>query len=147
MLGRLTTALLLATLSTVTQGRPDAEQELADIQQRLAQAWRAADRQAIERLIAADWTVTGPDGRVSTRAEVLRDVFETRVHRIASLEIDNVHVRVFGEAAVITGRTRGRGSYRDAAYDATIRFTDVFVRRGGEWQAVASHASLLTAGR
>ena len=107
MLGRLTAALLLATLSTVTQGRPDAEQELADIQQRLAQAWRAADRQAIERLIAADWTVTGPDGRVSTRAEVLRDVFETRVHRIASLEIDNVHVRVFGEAAVITGRTRG----------------------------------------
>ena len=30
-----------------------------------------------------------------------------------------------------------------AGYDVVIRFTDVFVRRDGSWQAVASHASLL----
>jgi hypothetical protein len=28
-------------------------------------------------------------------------------------------------------------------YDVRIRFTDVFALRGGQWRAVASHASLL----
>ncbi len=120
-------------------------QELADIQQQLAKAWVAGDRAAIERIIAPDWSVTGTDGRVGGRADVLRDVFETKVHRISVLEIDDVSVRVFGETAVVTGRTHGRGEYSNVPYDVTLRFTDVFVRRDGRWQAVASHASLLTA--
>jgi ketosteroid isomerase-like protein len=120
-------------------------QELAEIQQRLAEAWVASDRAAIERIVASDWTVTGPDGRVSTRGDVLREVFDTKVHCITSLLIDDVRVRVFGDAAVVTGRTHGRGEYGKVPYDVVIRFTDVFVRREGRWQAVASHASLLTA--
>jgi hypothetical protein len=75
---------------------------------------------------------------------VLRDAFETNVHRITAIEMDDVRVRVFGEAAVVTGRTHGRVAYGNVPYDVTIRFTDVFVRREGRWQAVASHASLLT---
>jgi len=30
------------------------------------------------------------------------------------------------------------------AYDTRLRFTDVFAKRDGQWQAIASHASLLT---
>src|SRR5215216_4623673 len=120
-----------------------SNQELTDIQQQLAKAWMAGDRAAIERIIAPDWSVTGTDGRVSTRADVLRDVFETKVHHITLVEIDNVSVRVFGDGAVVTGRTHGRGEYSNVPYDVTLRFTDVFVRHDGRWQAVASHASLL----
>ena len=102
------------------------------------------DRAAIERIIAPEWTVTGPDGGISTRADVLRDVFETRTHRIRSLTVDDVRVRVFGDAAAVTGRTRGRGESGNTPYDVEIRFTDMFVRREGQWQAVASHASVVT---
>jgi ketosteroid isomerase-like protein len=56
--------------------------------------------------------------------------------------VDDVTVRVFGDAAVVTGRTHGRGSYAGTPYDVTIRFTDVFIRRDNRWQAVVSHASL-----
>jgi ketosteroid isomerase-like protein len=122
----------------------DPVADLVDIQHRLAGAWVAGDRTAIENIIASDWTVTGPDGRISARSDVLRDVFDTRVHRITALAIDDVRARVFGDAAVVTGRTHGRGEYGEAGYDVTIRFTDVFVRRNDRWQAVASHASVLT---
>lgn len=138
-------AMLLLAIPHVPQGVTDSSQELVEIQQQLAKAWMAADRVAIERIIAPEWTLTGTDGRLSTRADVLRDVFETKVHRITAIEIDDVRVRLFGDAAVVTGRTHGRGRYNDVAYDVWIRFTDVFVRRDGRWQAVASHASLVTA--
>jgi ketosteroid isomerase-like protein len=65
---------------------------------------------------------------------------------MSAIGIDDVRVRAFGETAVVTGRTHGRGEYGGVPYDVTIRFTDVFVHRAGRWQAVASQATLLTAG-
>jgi ketosteroid isomerase-like protein len=141
-MGTFASATVLVLLAMLP-GEADPVRHLTDLQQQLASAWVAGDRPAIERIIAPEWTVTGPDGQVSTRADVLRDVFETRTHRISSLTVDDVRVKVFGDAAVVTGRTRGRGESGNTPYDVEIRFTDMFVRRGGRWQAVASHASVV----
>ena len=97
----------------------DPSDELAAIQQRLAKAWVDADRATIEAIIAPDWIVTGADGRLSSRADVMRDVFETGVHRMAAIEIDDVHVRPFGDAAVVTGRTQAAAS--TTAFPTTSR--------------------------
>jgi ketosteroid isomerase-like protein len=139
--------LVVASLAVRAAGQGPAartdEKQLEELQQALARAWVGGDRATIERIIAPDWSSTGPDGRVTDRAGVLSDVFGTRQHKILRLEIDDVNVRVFGDAAVVTGRTHGVGEVRGSAYDVFIRFTDTFVRRDGRWQAVASHASLL----
>lgn len=121
---------------------PD-EAELIELQQILANAWLTGDRAMVERLIAPEWSSTGPDGSTTDRASVLAQVFETGVHKIRDLKIDNVKARVFGDAAVVTGRTHGIGEFEGSGYDVVIRFTDTFVRREGRWQAVASHASLV----
>ena len=63
------------------------------------------------------------------------------------MAVDEVEVRVFGDAAVVSGRTHAVGEFADQRYDVHIRFTDTFVKRRGQWQAVASHASLLSNGR
>lgn len=118
------------------------EIELIELQQLLVKAWLTGDRATVERIIAADWTSTGPDGRTADRATVLAQVFETGVHMIRALKVDDVKARVFGDAAVVTGRTHGIGEFEGAGYDVIIRFTDMFVRREGRWQAVASHASV-----
>jgi hypothetical protein len=142
-----TPLILLAALTTAAgDQRPPAPQdddELAGLQQALSKAWVNGDRATIERIIAPEWRSTGPDGRMTNRASVLAEVFDSRVHRIRRLEIDDVDTRVFGNAAVVTGRTHGVGEFEGAAYDVVIRFTDTFVRLGGRWQAVASHASLV----
>jgi ketosteroid isomerase-like protein len=141
-MGTFASAVVLVCLA-MQPAEGDSVRQLTELQQQLARAWVAGDRAAIERIIAPEWTVTGPDGGISTRADVLRDVFETRTHRIRSLTVDDVRVRVFGDAAVVTGRTRGRGESGSTPYDVEIRFTDTFVRREGQWQAVASHASMV----
>ena len=131
------------TVAANQVGQPERDRAaLAQIQQDLATAWLRGDRSTIERIIAPEWRSTGPDGRSSDRASVFDDVFEKRVHRIRRLAIDDVHVQVFGDAAVVTGRTHGAGDFAGTAYDVVIRFTDTFVRRANQWQAVASHSSL-----
>ena len=133
------------TAGGVEQGTGARKDELllAELQQALAKAWVSADRATIERIIAHDWRSTSPDGQMRDRAGVLADVFETGLHRIHRVEIDDVNVRLFGDAAIVTGRTHGIGEVEGSTYDVVIRFTDTFVRRQGRWQAVASHASLL----
>ena len=144
-------AIVVVASALVMACRPEGSSShrdqaaLVEMQQDLARAWVSGDRTALERIIASEWTTTGPDGRTSDRARVLAQVFETGVHRIHNLKIDDVKARVFGDAAVVTGRTRGVGEFEGAAYDVVIRFTDVFVRRAGQWQAVASHSSLIQA--
>lgn len=141
-------SMVLVVMSSLTGGANQggrSEQDeavLAQLQQVLAKAWVSGDRAMIERIIAPEWRSTGPDGRVTDRARVLADVFETRVHRIRRVEIDEVRVQVFGDAAVLTGRTHGVGDFAGTPYDVIIRFTDTLVRRNEQWQAVASHASL-----
>ena len=119
------------------------ETELIELQQILVKAWLTGDRTMVERIITPEWTSTGPDGRTTDRATVLAQVFETGVHQIRDLKVDDVKARVFGDAAVVTGLTHGVGEFEGFNYDVFIRFTDMFVRREGRWQAVASHASLV----
>jgi ketosteroid isomerase-like protein len=140
-------AMAVATVAAQGTGQPRSAprdvKDLTELQQTLARAWVGGDRPTIERIIAPDWMSTGPDGRTMARADVLAEVFENRRHKILSVEIGDVDVRVFGDAAVVTGRTHGVGEVQGSRYDVFIRFTDTFVRRDGRWQAVASHASLL----
>jgi ketosteroid isomerase-like protein len=126
-------------------GSDDDRRQLEDIQQQLSKAWSTRDLATIDRLLAPDWSVTHIDGAVLTRAEVLRD-FETGDNRLIESDIDELRVRVYEGFAIVTGRTHARGEYKGQQYDVTLRFTDVFVRRDQQWQAVASHASRITGG-
>jgi Domain of unknown function (DUF4440) len=103
----------------------------------------SGDRATVERILAPEWRGTGPDGRITDRQRLLDDVFESGVPRIHKVEIEDVQVHVFGDAAIVTGRTHGVGEFAGTSYDVFIRFTDTFVRRAEQWQAVASHASVI----
>ncbi len=116
-------------------------ERLRAIQQELASAWITRDRETIDRLLAPDWVVTHVAGQRITRAEAFRDMLESDATRLAVSDVDELEIRVYGDAAVVTGRTHASGTQSEVPFDIRLRFTDVFVRRGDQWQAVASHAS------
>ena len=122
------------------QGSRDVE-IIADIEQQLAKAWVSRDRATIDAILAPDWSVTDAAGRVLTKQQVIQESFDSADRRIEAMAIDDVKVRTFGDTAVATGRTRATGSYRGTSQSVVLRFTDVFVRCDGRWQAVASHGS------
>jgi uncharacterized protein (TIGR02246 family) len=128
----------------MTDSRPQqvssVVRELETIEQDLVKAWVDGDREAIGRVLAPDWTVTGITGRVMTKAQVMDEMFAGTDRPIAAMTVDDVAVRVFGDAAVVTGRTVARGNSPGAA-PVELRFTDVFVRQDGRWLAVASQGT------
>ena len=117
------------------------EQRLRQIQQDLVRAWREHDRTVVEGILAPEWSVTQADGSILTRDTVLGSFFDSV--SFDSNEVDDVSVMLFGNAAVVRGRTVCSGQFSGAPFDVRIRFTDVFIKRHGRWQAVASHASPL----
>jgi len=120
------------------------EQELIQIQQDLCAAWMRTDRATIERILAPEWSVTKATGEVATKSEVLRDAFELGKLTLNSAQVTDVKVRIFGDAAVVTGRSIAEGSAAGHTFSVVLRFTDVFVRTSDGWRAVASHATRIT---
>ena len=116
---------------------------LTEIEHRLARAWVDGDRKFIEGILADDWSVTDLTGRVLKKKEVLLEAFGSDERQIVSMTISDIRVRPFTEWAVVTGETRAAGSYQGQVMEVRLRFTDVFAERGGRWQVVASHATLL----
>jgi uncharacterized protein (TIGR02246 family) len=140
----LVSALLLVAIAGAgaTQGA-DAASQILDLEQRLAQAWVKGDRGFIEGLLAPDWSVTDPSGRILTRQQVIEETFSSADRRIDSMTVDEVNVRLFGNVAVATGRTQATGSYQGQKASVALRFTDVFHLRDGRWQVVASQGTVI----
>jgi ketosteroid isomerase-like protein len=116
--------------------------ELNQIQQRLIKAWIEKDRETIDSILADDWRVTDPAGRVLTKAQVLAEL-DSGERKLESGTIDDVDVRFFDDVAVVTGRTAATGSYQGTSVSVSFRFTDVFVKQNDKWRAVASQATMI----
>lgn len=136
--------MILELLFMLDIAQPKASavvQELTQIEQRLASTWKQGDCAAWGAMVAPEWSVIHVTGEILTRAQVLEMCRKPPVP-LEAFTIDDVNVRVFGDAAVVTGRTTVTAG---GATPVTVklRFTDVFIRRSGRWLAVASHATAL----
>ena len=100
------------------------------------------DAAAIDTLLADDFTLTDSRGRISGRADAVR---EARARTVAYTRFENVDQRVRlydgGRVAVVTGRTLITGTAGRDAFEQDLPFTDTLVRIRGRWRMVASHVS------
>jgi len=79
---------------------------------------------------------------VRNKAEVIAD-FTSLALTYPSITTAEVRVRVYGNTAVETGRSRMVGEDRGKAVPRENRFTRVWVMTDGRWQLVANHYSLM----
>jgi ketosteroid isomerase-like protein len=98
------------------------------------------DVAAFSRCVAHEWVLTYSDGSIVTKPMAQTDLSEGAL-KIESFRLDDVNVRVYGDAAIVSGLITEKSKFRDKDTSGRRRFTDVFVKREGRWQAVASHES------
>jgi ketosteroid isomerase-like protein len=55
--------------------------------------------------------------------------------------IAEMKVRVYGDAAVVTGRDIIKETHEGKEISRQERWTDTWVKRAGHWQCVAGHTS------
>ena len=113
------------------------EQQLKEMEDDWQKATRAKDTAALKRIIAEDWAATNEMGKILNREEYLSQT-TANTDVIQSNENTDMLVRVFGDTAVVTGGLTEKGTRNGTAYTDIYKWTDVFVKRGGHWQAVAS---------
>ena len=101
------------------------------------------DRDAVNAILSDDWTVIDATGRVLAKAQVIDEGFVSGTRKIEAGTIDDVKVRLFNDVAVVTGRTLATGNYQGVSVSAKLRFIDVCIKRGNNWQVVTSHATLI----
>jgi ketosteroid isomerase-like protein len=118
----------------------DVASQLTQIEHRLVKSWIGGDREAVDSILASDWSVIDLTGHVLNKAQVMKEL-GSGDRRIESGSIDDLNIRVFGDIAIVTGRSVLTGSYQGKRASVVQRFTDVFAKRDGRWQVVASQGT------
>jgi uncharacterized protein (TIGR02246 family) len=148
---RIIAALVLSAVGTAiaqqqsvrTRDAAGSEQAVQQQDQERIRAQINADTVALRRVYADDFLGIGPTGVVRNKAEVIAD-FTTHALTYQSITTAEVRVRVYGNAAVQTGRSTMVGQDRGKAVPRENRFTRVWVMTDGRWQLVANHYSPIT---
>src|SRR5215469_6580553 len=136
--------LSLSTLGLLQEkrGNNDAEKELKRIEEEEASIWvsKPGDSMALakaERILGDDFMCLC-DGVDLTKRQSIED-FKSGASRMEYSKLGEMKARVFGNAAVVTGSDDRKGSYKGQEYSGRYIWTDVFLKRYGQWQEVAAH--------
>ena len=105
-----------------------------------ADAWDKAiirkDSAAIAANMAEDFRQISARGDVANKAAFL-DVITSPKLVINPYSVEDMDVRLYGDVALLSGRTRLTGSWDGKAFTSHYRYVDVYVRKDGQWRVAS----------
>jgi len=118
--------------------------DILDIEARRTQALLDGDAEILAALTGDDYTHVETGGGVRDKAGFLSILSRPGV-RFSQWVIEENHVRVYGDTAVVTGRYFNRVTTAAGEQPPKhARHIRVYVRRNGRWQNVAHQATAIT---
>jgi ketosteroid isomerase-like protein len=145
-------AVVLMLITALAQGSTPAQQKsMSDEGGRilaLEKAWNhaleAKDSKALDMLLATTLVSVDIDGSVASKSEFLASI-KAPDYKPAQVVTEQTSVQVYGNAAVVTGTFRVRGTENGKPYVRRERFTDTWIKINEAWQCVASQTTLIPA--
>ena len=132
------------TAATATVAAPVSSEDVAATVTQLENDWVAAikakDAGTLDRLIADDFVGTSPTAHRYTKTIAIDDLKATN-YVVDKMDMDEVSVNVYGTTAVSFTSQEEQSKYGGTDTSGHYHFTDVWVRRDGRWQVVASHGT------
>lgn len=116
------------------------EQTLIQMEQEWNRALMAKDIKTVDRIMADDWTGIDFRGVTMTKAESIEEL-KSGESGNESVELGDMTVKVFGNTAVVVGSDTEKSTYHGQDSSGRYAWMDVFVKRAGRWQAVASQST------
>jgi len=96
----------------------------------------AKDRAGVEANMAAEFRQIDGFGNVETKESFVAALLAPEL-RIDPYTVEELDVRLYGDVALVSGRTRMTGAYGERPFATHYRYTDVYVRRDGAWKVVS----------
>jgi ketosteroid isomerase-like protein len=122
------------------QGTDATTQALINLENKWVDALVKSDTAALDAIFADTYVDTDEHSHRSDKQGVLT-VLKSGELKLESIKLSDMHVYLYGDAAVVTGTSSQVGTFTGQPLAATIVFTDTFIRQNGKWRAVASHRS------
>jgi ketosteroid isomerase-like protein len=118
------------------------KQEILRIERERNEAIIRGDAAALERMTSDDYTFITLRGELRTKAEIVQG-FKSGSFHYDSREISDLNVRIYGNTAVVTGRSNQKGHENGKDYSGDYRFTRVYSKQGSRWTTVALQTTLI----
>lgn len=124
------------------------EAELIKLERDWADAFKNGDADTARRVMSDDITIINPDGSTATKADEVQAI-QARLVTIEAWEIlepkvtvlDANNAFVMGRGIIKNGKSKVPNSKETIDISGEYRFLDVYAKRNGRWQAVASQTT------
>ncbi len=107
----------------------------------LEKAWNhaleAKDTKALDMILAKTLVSIDIDGSVSTKSEFLASI-KAPDYQPSQAVTEESNVQVYGDAAIVVGIFRVKGTEKGKPYVHRERFVDSWIKINGTWQCVAT---------
>jgi ketosteroid isomerase-like protein len=107
-------------------------------------ALEAKDVKALDMILANTFVAIDIDGSVSSKSEFLESI-KAPGYQPSQAVTEQSNVQVYGDAAVVVGTFRVKGTEKGKPYVHRERFADTWIKVHGTWQCVASTGTLIAA--
>jgi hypothetical protein len=98
------------------------------------------DRAAIEQNMAEDFRQIDGAGNVESKTSFVDGLLSPGL-QIDPYVVEDFDVRVYGDVALLSGRTRMLGRHQGTPFSSHYRYIDVYVRRQDQWKIVSVQIS------
>ena len=133
-------AFSLATVSAVPargQGSTaSVEDQIKKMEKDRAAAVVKGDVATLEKLTSDDYILINANGELSDKTTTMNNI-KTGVIKLTANEVSDLKVRVYGNTAVVTGKSTAKGTIGGRELKGPVMFTRVYVKKDGKWQSVA----------
>ena len=92
-------------------------------------------------MLADDYVAISPLGQVTTKKEAI-SARQSGQLRYDNIDVSDMVVRLYGDTAIVTARADVKGHQLGEDFSGPYRYTRVWVRRTGRWQAVSYQATV-----
>jgi ketosteroid isomerase-like protein len=117
-------------------------QTVIDLDRRRMEAMARKDIATLKELISDDLVYTHSSARLDTKQSLI-GAMESGQTAYTAVVPSDVKAQDYGDTVVLTGSARISVNSGGNAMNFAVRFTDVYVNRGGNWQMVAWQSTRL----
>ena len=139
--------LLLTTIAAfflaATPHHQDVPQLLQRQTQELLNAITSGSAAVWERYLDDAVQVTAEDGKLSGKAEMVKDIRPLAAGVSGRIDVTDFHATVHGSVAVTTYISDEHESYHGQQLHCQYRTTDTWLQRDGQWRLIASQVLAL----
>jgi ketosteroid isomerase-like protein len=119
----------------------ETEKQLITLCNQYSDAYLSKDISSLDSILADDWTlITADCGDEVNKAKQLKDLKDGTL-RVEAINDSDVKVRVYGDAAIVTGRRQSKVTNKKHDVSDLTRFSQFYILQEGRWRCVRTQVT------